>query len=225
MCKKNRFNLIEQQVLEYNQSSLKRDDFKKTADIYNRVMTKDNIAVMLMLENKHTHTRILVANTHLHWDPSYADVKLVQIGLLIEEAYKFAERHLQPTPESSPEAPVYESATQLPTIICGDFNSIPTSGVYEFLSRGAVKQDHEDFGNHAYGAYTTEGLAHDLNLRSAYSSLNELPFTNYTPSYKGVLDYIFPSANTFSVSGVLGPIDKEYISRQVGFPNPHFPSE
>ncbi|KAI8577796.1 hypothetical protein K450DRAFT_250045 [Umbelopsis ramanniana AG] len=220
-----KFNLIEQQVLEYNQSSLKRDDFKKTADIYNRVMTKDNIAVMLMLENKHTHARILVVNTHLHWDPSFADVKLVQIGLLMEEAIKFAERHLQPTPESSPEAPVYESATQLPTIICGDFNSVPSSGVYEFLSRGSVKQDHEDFGNHAYGAYTTEGLTHDLNLRSAYSSLNELPFTNYTPGYKGVLDYIFPSANTFSVSGVLGPIDKEYISRQVGFPNPHFPSD
>jgi CCR4-NOT transcription complex subunit 6 len=212
-------------VLEYNQSSLKRDDFKKSADIYNRVMTKDNIAVMLMLENKQTHARILVATTHAHWDPSFADVKLVQIGLLIEEVIKFAEKHLKPTPESSPDAPVYESATQLPTIICGDFNSIPSSGVYEFLSRGSVNQDHEDFGNHAYGAYTTEGLAHNFNLRSAYSCINELPFTNYKPNFKGVLDYIFPSSNTFSVSGVLGPIDKEYISRQVGFPNPHFPSE
>jgi CCR4-NOT transcription complex subunit 6 len=177
-------------------------------------MTQDNVAVLVMLENKQTKARILVTNAHTHWEPSFADVKLVQVGLLIEEATKFAA-----------DAPVYESASQLPIIIAGDFNSIPESGVYEFLSKGYVRQDHEDFGNYAYGSYTSEGLSHELNLRSIYSSMNELPFTNYTPTYKGVLDYIFASVNTFSISGVMGPIDKEYMSRQVGFPNPHFPSE
>ncbi|KAG2178773.1 hypothetical protein INT43_001619 [Umbelopsis isabellina] len=220
-----KFRLLDHHFIEYNQCSLRRDDFKKTADIYNRVMTQDNVAVLAMLENKQNKARILVANSHSHWDPNFADVKLVQVGLLIEEVTKFAQKHLKPSAGAPADMPVYESASQMPIIVAGDFNSVPESGVYEFLSKGYVRQDHEDFGNYAYGTYTSEGLSHDLNLRSAYSSMNELPFTNYTPTYKGVLDYIFPSTNSFSISGVMGPIDKEYMNRQVGFPNPHFPSD
>jgi CCR4-NOT transcription complex subunit 6 len=35
--------------------------------------------------------------------------------------------------------------------------------------------------DHIYGNYTSEGLRHSLALRSAYSHVDELPFTNYTP--------------------------------------------
>ena len=80
--------------------------------------------------------------------------------------------------------------------------------------------------SHVYGNYTTEGLTHRLKLRSAYSAIGELPFTNYTPGFKGVIDYIWYSANALNVTNLLGPVDEDYINKQVvGFPNAHFPSD
>lgn len=80
--------------------------------------------------------------------------------------------------------------------------------------------------SHVYGNYTTEGLFHRLKLRSAYSAIGELPFTNYTPGFKGVIDYIWYSANALNVTNLLGPVDEDYINKQVvGFPNAHFPSD
>ena len=49
--------------------------------------------------------------------------------------------------------------------------------------------------------------------------------TNHTPSYQGVLDYLWYSERTLGVTGVLGPIDAGYLDKCVGFPNAHFPSE
>lgn len=221
--KTTRFRLIDQDLVEYNQKAIQRPDFKKTADIFNRVMNKDHVAVFAMLEDKSTNERLLVANSHIHWDPSDADVKLVQVGVLMDEIQRFAKKHLAPSADSK--GPTYPSPDKLPTIICGDYNSSPGSGVYEFFSKGTIQQDHTDFGNYSYGTYTTEGLSHPFSLKSSYNSIQELPFTNYTPGFKGVLDYIWHSANTLDVIALLGSIDNEYLSKIVGFPNAHFPSE
>lgn len=63
----------------------------------NRLITKDNIAVALILQLTNAPTRksatgasvkrdrLIVVNTHIHWDPDYADVKLMQTQLLIEK--------------------------------------------------------------------------------------------------------------------------------------------
>lgn len=206
-------------MLEYNQKALQRPDFKQTADIYNRVMNKDNVAILTMLEDKNTKQRVLVVTTHIHWDPSDADVKLVQVGVLMDEVQSFVSKHLKQTEES------LSAVNKLPVVICGDFNSSVDSGVYEFFSKGLIQQNHDDFGNHTYGTYTTEGLSHPFSLKSTYGNVGELPFTNYTPDFKGVLDYIWYTTNTLDVVSLLGPIDKDYLSKVVGFPNAHFPSE
>ena len=161
----------------------------------------------------------IVANSHIHWDPSDADVKLVQVGVLMDELNRFANKHLKSTNKT------YASSDKLPTVICGDYNSAPGSGVYEFFSKGTIEQNHDDFGSHSYGTYTTEGLSHPFSLKSSYHTMNELPFTNYTPGFKGVLDYIWYTTNTLDVVSLLAAIDGDYLSKVVGFPNAHFPSE
>ncbi|CAO3644494.1 unnamed protein product [Mucor hiemalis] len=219
-----RFRLVDHDLIEYNQKAIQRPDFQKTPDIFNRVMNKDNIAVLAMLEDTSTHERVIVANSHIHWDPSDADVKLVQVGVLMDEIDGFAKKHLACTTNNS-KSPAYNSADKVPLVICGDFNSAPDSGVYEFFSKGVIQQNHDDFGSHCYGSYTTEGLSHSFSLKSSYNSIQELPFTNYTPGFKGVLDYIWHSSNTLEVVSLLGAIDSEYLSKVVGFPNAHFPSD
>ncbi|CAG8501267.1 11503_t:CDS:2 [Acaulospora colombiana] len=220
--KASKYRLIDKQLIEFNQVALQRPDIKKTEDMFNRVITKDNIAVVTLLENKSSLSRIIVVNCHIHWDPSYADVKLVQVAMLMDELDKLAHRWCT-LPSQSPYN--YSDPHKISTIICGDFNSTPDSGVYEFLSRGTIGQDHGDFGDHIYGSYTSEGLSHKLSLKSSYSNIEELPFTHFTPSFTGVIDYIWYSTNTLTVTGLLGGVDREYLSKMVGFPNAHFPSD
>ncbi|CAG8585120.1 1200_t:CDS:2 [Acaulospora morrowiae] len=220
--KATKYQLIDKQLIEFNQVALQRSDIKKTEDMFNRVITKDNIAVVTLLENKENFSRIIVVNCHIHWDPSYADVKLVQVAMLMDELDKLAQKWCTLPNKSLYN---YSEPQKISTIICGDFNSTPDSGVYEFLSRGTIGQDHNDFGDHIYGSYTSEGLSHKLSLKSSYSNIEELPFTHFTPSFTGVIDYIWYSTNTLTVTGLLGGVDREYLSKMVGFPNAHFPSD
>lgn len=228
--KSNKFSLIEKQLIEFNQIALQRPDFKKTEDMFNRVMTKDNIAVVALLENKDSGSRLIVANVHLHWDPQFRDVKLVQTAMLMDELEKIGDRFAKfpaklNVAEGYPPAPKYTNGTQIPTIICGDFNSEPGSGVYDYLSTGSVAGNHEDFMAHVYGNYTAHGLEHKLPLKSAYANVGELPFTNNTPSFAGVIDYMWYNQNALAVTGLLGEVEKGYLSKVVGFPNAHFPSD
>ncbi|OCH84199.1 hypothetical protein OBBRIDRAFT_741999 [Obba rivulosa] len=241
--KASKYTLVEKQLIEFNAVAMQRSDLKKTDDMFNRVLGKDHIAVVSLFENKETGTRLIVANAHIHWDPAFSDVKLVQVALLIDEVEKIAHSfakyppRLPPTPSTastnSPSAenassrppPVYSDGYKIPVIVCGDFNSVPTSGVYEFLSTGNVPPDHADFMSHLYGKYTTEGLRHRLGLKSAYAAVGELPLTNYTPSFQGSIDYIWYSTANLSVNAVLGEVDKSYLEKVVGFPNAHYPSD
>jgi len=244
--KSSKYTLVENQLVEFSTLAMQRSDFKKTDDMFNRVLGKDHIGVICLFENKETGTRIIVSNTHLHWDPQFCDVKLVQTALLIEEIEKIANNFAKYPPRlpaptstngttngtstsdnnaSSRPPPTYSDGTKIPIIFCGDFNSDQKSGVYDFLSSGSIPSDHPDFVSHLYGKYTSEGLRHKLGLKSAYSTVGEIPFTNFTPGFQGVLDYIWFSTGNLAVNAVLGDIEKSYIDKAVGFPNVHFPSD
>ena len=73
-------------------------------------------------------------------------------------------------------------------LIAGDFNSLPDSGVIEFLSRGRVPQDHPDFKQLSYKSCLdkfssicdiTNEFSHSTSLASAYPT-EVMPYTNYS---------------------------------------------
>lgn len=226
---------------------MQRPDFRKTDDMFNRVYSKDHIAVVCLLEDLQTGTRFIVGNAHIHWDPAFSDVKLVQSALLVDEIEKIANnfaRYPPPPPKSitagaagsddadsgKPQRPPphYSDGTKIPVVICGDFNSIPGSGVYDFMSMGHLEGNHPDFLAHTYGKFTSEGLKHRLNLKSAYATPGaggEHHVTNFTPGFKGEIDYLWYSAGNLGVNSVLEQLDTRYLEKCVGFPNAHFPSE
>jgi CCR4-NOT transcription complex subunit 6 len=109
-------------------------------------------------------------------------------------------------------------------IICGDFNSGAGSAVYDLLAHGGINGQHSDLDERDYGSFS-DSMSHPFTLRSAYSGIGELSFTNYTPTFTDVLDYIWYSSNALRVSGLLGEVDKKYLKRVPGFPNFHFPSD
>ncbi|KAK7005817.1 Endonuclease/exonuclease/phosphatase [Favolaschia claudopus] len=243
--KKDRYQLVENHLIEFNAIAMQRQDFKKTDDMFNRVLGKDHIGVIVLLEDLVTGSRIIVSNTHLHWDALYSDVKLVQTALLLEEVEKIAHGFAKypqkppdpPIPDDDgipprPPQPTYPDGTKIPLLVCGDFNSIPSSGVYDFLSTGTLPATHPDFLLHTYGTYTSEGLRHKLGLKSAYTTLGSggvpeeiMPVTNVTAGFRGILDYVWYTPGNLILNTVVGEIDKGYLEKIVGFPNPYFPSD
>ncbi|KAF8332849.1 Endonuclease/exonuclease/phosphatase [Cantharellus anzutake] len=233
-----KYRLVKHSTIDFAQVAIQRDDFLKNNDMFDRLLARDHIALVTLMENRKTGGRLIVANAYLLWDPAYRDVKLIQTGILMEMLKEIAdwfarypprppsEREPDPDPSNPlPPDPTYANGKEIPLVLAGDFNSIPGSGVYDFLLEGHVPSNHPDFMDYSYGKFTADGLRHDFGLRSAYAGIGELPLTNHTPSFDGVIDYIWHATSTLAVNAVLGEVDQEYLSKVIGFPNPHFPSD
>lgn len=66
---------------------------------------------------------ILVCTAHIHWDPEFCDVKLIQTMMLSNELRSILDQASQSfRPGHKPDS----SNVQL--LLCGDFNSLPDSG-------------------------------------------------------------------------------------------------
>ena len=52
-------------------------------------------------------------------------------------------------------------------------------------------------------------------------------YTNFTFDFKGVIDYIFYSADFLTPLGLMGPVSMDWARecKVIGCPNPHFPSD
>jgi len=248
--KSDRYILLDKQLVDFRQTAINRPDMKSADDVFNRVMPKDTIAVYCFFESRFTGNRFIVVNAHLCWESFLPDVKAVQTGILMELVTKQSERYtrrppipieekrltkssvegseVQEFPEPAP-SQEYRSNTDIPLLLCGDYNSMADSSVYELLEKGRIPPDHADLKGHSYGNFTRDGIEHPFSLRNSYAHLfgtpDEMTFTNYTPSFSGVLDYIWYTTNTLDLVELLGPPDAEYLKRVPGFPNYHFPAD
>ena len=85
----------------------------------NRVHPRDNVALVVVLQCLESpDDYIMVACSHLFWDPHYSDVKLVQSVLLMREL-ECLERQMRLK---------LDGAKEIPLVLAGDFNSTPDSG-------------------------------------------------------------------------------------------------
>lgn len=99
--------------------------------IYIFVVTFSFLLVMLNLQHilflglppdvNQVHQPLLVCTAHIHWDPEFCDVKLIQVMMLcgaLKGVLDEASLHFRPNP----------SPTPVQLLLCGDFNSLPDSG-------------------------------------------------------------------------------------------------
>ncbi|KAH7108021.1 glucose-repressible alcohol dehydrogenase transcriptional effector [Auriculariales sp. MPI-PUGE-AT-0066] len=225
-----KWTLLERQLLDFQAMAIQRPDFVKSQDMFTRILSKDNIGVLTAFENIATGARIVIANVHLQWNEDYRDVKLVQLSLGLDAIDQMAKRIAALPPRPLPgggTGPTYTDGHRVPTVFCGDFNSTHESSIYELMSTGSLAPDHEDFMGYKYGLYTQDngGPRTKFQFKDAYATVPQLTMTNFAPTFAGILDYIWFSSHTIGLTAALEEVDPEYLSRCVGFPNWHFPSD
>ena len=84
--------MVEKFSVEFNQLAIANSE--GADDMLNRVMPKDNVGLVALLKLKcderfdgfkRRERHLLVSNAHMHWDPEYSDVKLIQAVLFMNE--------------------------------------------------------------------------------------------------------------------------------------------
>ncbi|XP_055352080.1 CCR4-NOT transcription complex subunit 6-like-B [Paramacrobiotus metropolitanus] len=239
----NKFEFVEEYAVEFSHLAMSYAHSdgcvtEASENMLNRVMPKDNVGLVALLRFHPTvlpaqfgrQPYLLVVNAHMHWDPEYSDVKLIQAIMLSSRLRDIAnDISVRYYGCSTPDPQA------VPIVFTGDMNSLQDSGVYEFFMKGRVPYAHKDFRGIRYkqciARYSAadkekEYLSHGLVLGDAYATV-QLNYTNYTLDFKGVIDYVMYSKNHFNCLNVLRPLDKEWLesNRIVGFPHPHIPSD
>ncbi len=227
--KRGRFILTENYAIEFNDLARKEAadygmDDTEARKFMNR-LSRDNIAQIVILEalepnrnpvgRRTTRNNICIVNTHLYSNHQRADVKLWQSVNLMREVQQFI------------------TARDLALILCGDFNSEPSSAVYEYMVTGGIEQSHPDLviGPHALRILPADAslITHNVEMTSAmYSGMGAEPqFTNYTASFKGTLDYVFYTPSRLRVMAVTALPDEQEIrnSSGEGLPSTCYPSD
>ncbi|XP_032686865.1 protein angel homolog 2 [Odontomachus brunneus] len=93
------------------------------------ILNRDNVGIIAKLSLRDSpETQIVVATTHLLYNPRRNDVRLAQTQLLLAEIERIA------FIENTQKGPKY-----LPIILAGDFNLTPFSAVYKFLTEGSFE--------------------------------------------------------------------------------------
>ncbi|UYI26280.1 CCR4-Not complex 3'-5'-exoribonuclease subunit [Encephalitozoon cuniculi] len=200
--RRSKFRLIAQFPIDFHQKVIQDTRFNTNQELLDRYGKKDNIAIGALLERPNGQ-QVLVMNTHIFWDPDYPDIKLLQVLLLVEEIKRVSSRH--------PNACL---------LLQGDFNSLRSSSVYKSITTPVI--DFADFGD-TMQHLSNQQFGDGLGLNDAYSN-QDLGFTNFTPGFKGVIDYIFYGGG-ISLALVLSPVEDEYTENVAGLPNMHFPSD
>ncbi len=225
--KRSKFILSENYAIEFNDLarqeavSLGMDD-AEARKFMNR-LSRDNIAQIVILEamvarqpgSRASRNNVCIVNTHLYSNHQRADVKLWQSVSLMREVQQFI------------------TARDLALILCGDFNSEPSSAVYEYMVTGGISPSHPDLvvshGNLRILPADSSLITHNIEMGSAmFSGMGEEPqFTNYTANFKGTLDYMFYTPSRLRVMAVSALPEEEEIRATggEGLPSTSYPSD
>jgi len=141
---------------------------------------------------------VVVASTHIFWDPELRDVKLKQAQYLQQQIQAFA----------PPRAAV---------VVGGDFNSVPGSEVFQFMTGSAAE------GIDGGGLPPVP----PVKLSSIWGAADQHPvMTTATPGFTATIDYLFVSPDLLRVTKkmVLPSIGAPELEPE-GLPNAVCPSD
>jgi protein angel len=90
------------------------------------VLNRNDVALLLVLRPLRGSSHVVIANTHLLFNPKRGEVKLAQLMYLFAAIDEVAAQTFDPLPIHDP------------VILCGDLNLAPYSPLYEFITNGRL---------------------------------------------------------------------------------------
>ncbi|KAG0022845.1 Glucose-repressible alcohol dehydrogenase transcriptional effector [Entomortierella chlamydospora] len=226
-----RFKLLNEHVLRFNQVELDDYNVKRPSmarDTAIRFNLFHNLAIVALFENRRTKRQVQVATTHLLADPAFPDAKMLQAAILTSKLEELKAEAVA-TAAAAATAAACQNQTQpqqqqqqqyIPTILAGDFNSLPDSSVVNFLKTGQVETSH--FGENDFGRFTraeSKYFYHHLGFVDSYKS-SILPFTNATRKFQGTIDYLLYDPSSLGLVGFLDHLEPEQSPSSSSSPPP-----
>jgi len=223
--RRDKFSVMPNGVNDVEFNSIARARHSSDKRTLNRLL-KDNVAQILCLEMSAPHPAsrrpLVVANTHINASPEFADVKLWQTQMLLQEVERVMTN-------------VGGSTQQVPLVIAGDFNSLPGSDPHSLLANGGLQPQEDPHGllqqlplRHAFplrSAMATVGAHVNASAESHELQKMEPPYTNYTAHFVGTLDYIWYTMDRLAVGGLLEMVDDRLVHEHTALPSPLFSSD
>lgn len=136
------FHLLGHKGIEFNRTDVAH------------LLDRDNVGLIAILkpriETKSESSHLIIANTHLIFNPRRGDIKLAQLKFFLSELESFSLQSCPPSsgnPATAPTDAASQHKTkassqprhQHPTILCGDLNSTPDSEVSRYILKNAPR--------------------------------------------------------------------------------------
>ncbi|KAL3854970.1 hypothetical protein ACJMK2_014205 [Sinanodonta woodiana] len=156
--------------------------------------------------------KLVVANTHLYYYPTASHIRLIQAVVAMRHLHDVLQIYQQ-----------QDGKSKVSLVFCGDFNVLPDSMVYEFMTKKQTRGDHTDMQTIPKDQYVPDMcFSHNQNLASACGIL---PYTCYTELCQDMLDYIFYDVDNLEVERIIPQHDHEDVQQYTAFPSVVNPSD
>lgn len=219
------FHLLNYKGIEFNRT-----------DVTN-LLNRDNVGIIAVLRpklaSKIAPPQLVIANTHLLFNPKRSDVKLAQLKLFLSELEEISLQRYDTT---------NDKRSHHPTILCGDLNSVPNSNVNKFIiknlaDRVRTRASSQEQANDGSPQNAKEGsseneierdcmsdVSHTFRFESVYPTSTRDGKRYVSTFSNSIVDYIFftPKLRLESYKALL----TEEQLREIGpIPNSEYPSD
>ncbi|XP_068620853.1 2',5'-phosphodiesterase 12 [Battus philenor] len=217
--RKSRFKMLEEDKILLAEAVKTKDCLKSIWDaiknnkqLVERLLDRSTAASATVLQSiDNVNEIVIVGNTHLYFHPDADHIRLLQGGIVINWLKEIYDNLLKKYP-----------GKRISLILCGDFNSTPSCGIYQLYTTGKAPNDLPDWQSKPSEAVSNLSLSQEFSLGSACGTP---PFTNFTVGFADCLDYIFYDKSNLEVEQVIPFPSIEELQAHTALPSIVFPSD
>ncbi|RZC02125.1 Carbon catabolite repressor protein 4-like 5 [Glycine soja] len=214
--KDNLFKLLHQEDIEFQRFGMRNNVAQLCVFEANHEKKESDACNLTSIAPSTGKRRFVVGNIHVLFNPNCGDIKLGQVRLLLDKAYKLSQEW-----------------GNIPVIIAGDLNSVPQVCISMSVLRQLYRWSVEEL-RLASGEEGVTRLQHQLKLCGAYSGvpgnhrtrddIEEPLATSYHSKFMGTVDYIWHSEDLIPVR-VLETLPIDTLRRSRGLPSEKWGSD
>ena len=190
--------------------------------VFEKLTSRTTVAQIITLHCvERPQDYVCIVNTHLYFKPNAPFIRNLQTMIVLNVLKKTMTRLDSELKEK-------QDRFNVAVMFCGDFNSLPGSGVVQLMADGVLPCSHSDWSlppeepDKALDFFEMPSYNQDINFQNCCGFPE---FTTYTEGFVGVIDYIFASKKYFDVESVVPVPSREDVSLYTGLPSPVMPSD